>query len=76
VPADASRARTDGLILVFDGGVIDDPRVLRLPADELSAWEFVEPDRLGDYLPALQTRRAVAALAARTAGSAVYLEDG
>jgi hypothetical protein len=43
--------------LVFDGGVIDDPTVLRLPADELSDWEFVEPDRLGDYLPALQTLR-------------------
>ena len=76
VPADPSRARTEGLIMVFDGGVVDDPAVLRLPADELSDWEFVEPDRLGDYLPALQTRRAVAALAARASGTAVYLEDG
>jgi 8-oxo-dGTP diphosphatase len=76
VPAYASRSRTEGLILVFDGGVIDDPNVIRLPADELSAWEFVEPDRLVDYLPALQTRRALAALAARAASSAVYLEDG
>lgn len=76
VPADPSRARTEGLIVVFDGGTIEDPSVFRLPADELSAWKFVEPDRLGDYLPALQARRAVAALAARMGAGAVYLEDG
>jgi 8-oxo-dGTP pyrophosphatase MutT (NUDIX family) len=76
VPADPSRARTEGLIVVFDGGTIEDPSVFQLPADELSAWKFVEPDRLGDYLPALQARRAVAALAARMGGGAVYLEDG
>jgi 8-oxo-dGTP pyrophosphatase MutT (NUDIX family) len=76
VPAHVTRSRSEGLILVFDGGVLDDTNMIRLPADELSAWEFVEPDRLSDYLPALQTRRALAALAARAAGSAVYLESG
>jgi 8-oxo-dGTP diphosphatase len=76
VPAGSSRTGVEGLILVFDGGVIDDPGPIRLPADELSAWEFVEPERLGDYLTALLARRAVAALAARAAGSTVYLEDG
>jgi 8-oxo-dGTP pyrophosphatase MutT (NUDIX family) len=58
VPADA--VRTEGLIVVFDGGTIDDPGMLRLPADELSGWAFVAPDQLGDYLPALQARRAAA----------------
>jgi 8-oxo-dGTP diphosphatase len=76
VPAGSSRTGVEGLILVFDGGVIDDTGPIRLPVDELSAWEFVEPERLGDYLTALLTRRAVAALAARAAGSTVYLEDG
>lgn len=76
VPADESRDRTEGLIVVFDGGTIDDPEVLRLPAEELSGWEFVEPARLAEYLPALQSRRAVAALRARDTGCAVYLEDG
>jgi len=74
VPADS--ARTEGLIVVFDGGTIDDPGVLRLPADELSDWAFVAPDQLGDFLPPLQARRAAAGLRAREAGRAVYLEDG
>lgn len=62
--------------MVFDGGTISDPTVLRLPADEPSDWALVEPDRLGEYLPPLQTRRANAALRAREAGHAVYLQDG
>jgi 8-oxo-dGTP diphosphatase len=74
VPAEG--ARTEGLIVVFDGGAIDDPGRLRLPADELSAWAFVEPERLAEHLPALQARRARAALRARTAARAIYLEDG
>ena len=74
VPADSMR--TEGLIVVFDGGTIDDPGVVRLPADELSDWAFVAPDRLGDFLPPLQARRAAAGLRAREAGRAVYLEDG
>lgn len=44
--------------------------------DELRSYAFVAPDRLGEYLPALQTRRALAALRARVQGCAVYLEDG
>ncbi|MGH3566452.1 MAG: NUDIX domain-containing protein [Pseudonocardia sp.] len=68
--------RTEGLIVVFDGGTVEDPAALRLPADELSDAAFVDPDGLDAYLPALQARRARAALAARDAGHAVYLEDG
>jgi 8-oxo-dGTP diphosphatase len=74
VPADG--ARTEGLIVVFDGGTIDDPGRLRLPPDELSDWAFVEPERIADHLPALQARRAHAALRARRAGLPLYLEDG
>lgn len=61
---------------MFDGGTIDDPECLRLPADELSDWAFVEPVSIADYLPALQARRARAGLRARAAGHAIYLEDG
>ena len=68
--------RTEGLVVVFDGGTITDPAALRLPADELSDVAFVAADRLGDYLPPLQARRAVAGLRARAAGRAIYLEDG
>jgi 8-oxo-dGTP pyrophosphatase MutT (NUDIX family) len=72
----AKRDRTEGLIVVFDGDTIDDPGCLRLPPEELSDWEFVEPARLGDYLPARKVRRALAALRARPARGAIYLEDG
>jgi 8-oxo-dGTP pyrophosphatase MutT (NUDIX family) len=68
--------RTEGLILVFDGGAIDDPGRLRLPPAELSDWAFVEPARLGDYLPPRKVRRAEAGLRARASGRAVYLENG
>jgi 8-oxo-dGTP pyrophosphatase MutT (NUDIX family) len=72
----AKGARTEGLIVVFDGGTIDDPACLRLPPEELSAWAFVEPDRLADYLPARKVRRARAALRARAERRATYLENG
>lgn len=74
VPAD--RRRTEGLVVVFDGGQIDDPATLVLARDELRSHAFVAPDRLGEFLPALQTRRALAALRARGQGTTVYLEDG
>lgn len=74
VPAD--RRRTEGLVLVFDGGQVDDPAALVLARDELRSYAFVTPDRLGEFLPGLQTRRALAALRARGQGAAVYLEDG
>ncbi|WP_211367253.1 NUDIX domain-containing protein [Pseudonocardia kunmingensis] len=74
VPAD--RQRTEGLIVVFDGGQIDDPSTLVLAYAELSEYAFVTPDRLGDHLPPLQNRRALAALRARADERTIYLEDG
>ncbi len=76
VPADPARGRTEGMIVVFDGGTISDPTILRLPPDELSDHAFVEPAQLHRYLPALQTRRAIAALHASATGHTAYLENG
>jgi 8-oxo-dGTP diphosphatase len=76
VPADPGRGRTEGIIVVFDGGIVTDPDTLRLPPDELSGYAFVEPGELHHYLPALQARRAIAALQAAASGQTVYLEDG
>jgi len=72
----AKGERTEGLIVVFDGGTIDDPACLRLPPEELSDWAFVDPARLGDYLPPRKVRRARAGLRARADGRAIYLENG
>ncbi len=66
----------DGVIIVFDGGMLDPAQPLSLPPDELGAATFVELHRLEEYLPARHARRARAALAARATGCAVYLEDG
>lgn len=76
VPADPDRGRTEGMIVVFDGGTITDPATLQLAPDELSEYAFVEPAQLHHHLPALQTRRAMAALQARATGHTAYLEDG
>lgn len=54
----ASAARTEGLILVFDGGAVDDLAVLRLPPDELAGAVFAGREELPDHLPVLQARRA------------------
>ena|GEM_PF-206011 len=68
--------RTEGLIVVFDGGTLPAGTPLTLPPAELEAYAFVHPNRLADRLPALQARRAVAALLARRHRQTVYLEDG
>lgn len=72
----AAGRRTEGLVVVFDGGQVDDPTALVLARDELRSYAFVVPDRLGQFLPELQTRRALAALRARAERATVYLENG
>lgn len=72
----ASTERTEGLVSVFDGGVLPLSLAIRLPADELRGYAYVEPGGLVGYLPPLLVRRAVAAVAARASGSSCYLEDG
>jgi len=47
----AAERRTEGLIVVFDGGQIDAHSTLVLAYAELSEYVLVTPDRLGDYLP-------------------------
>ena len=74
VPAEGVHG--EGLIVVFDGGELDDLIDVVLPPDELGDAAFVDVEDLDAYLPALQARRARAALAARATGTVAYLEDG
>jgi 8-oxo-dGTP diphosphatase len=76
VPSDPGR--TEGVITVFDGGVLAESAVaaMRLPADELRSFAFVCPESLAAFLPALLARRAVAAKRARDEHRTFYLEDG
>ncbi len=68
--------RTEGLVVVFDGGTLPADNPITLSPAELEAHAFVHPAQLADHLPALQARRALAALLARRDRQTVYLEDG
>jgi len=70
--------RTEGVIMVFEGGVLAESAAaaIRLPAEELRSFAFVELAGLADFLPPILVRRAAAAIRARDEGRTLYLEDG
>ncbi len=70
--------RTDGLMTVFDGGVLAADQVarIRLPAGELRGWAWCTEAEAAGRLSALLARRLSAAVEAQAAGTAVYLENG
>ncbi|GLY03142.1 NUDIX hydrolase [Actinoplanes sp. NBRC 101535] len=70
--------RTEGLMLIFDGGVLPPEQVaaIRLPPAELRGWAWCTEREAGERLSALLARRVVAAVRARAENTAVYLEDG
>jgi len=70
--------RTEGLMLVFDGGVLTPSYTeqIRLPADELRGWAWCTEQEAGERLSDLLTRRITAAARARAEGTVVYLENG
>lgn len=59
--------------MTFDAGTIPAATALRLPADELSAYDFLEPDVAATRLPADVAPRIAAAIEARRTGRAAYL---
>jgi 8-oxo-dGTP diphosphatase len=58
---------------VFDGGTLAPGTPIRLQAEELDDYRFVELGQLGDYLPELISARVVAAMRGRDTGSTAYL---
>lgn len=70
--------RTESLQFVFAGGTltIGQVRRIRLPAAELSAYQFCPPDDALALLNERLSRRVRAALAGAVHGRLVYLEDG
>ncbi len=70
--------RTDGLMLIFDGGVLPAATAERivLAADELRSWAWCTPAEAGQRLIPLLARRVAAAVEARAGGTCAYLEDG
>ena len=60
-------------VFVFDGGVLDDGVKIRLQAEELDDYRFVDPRGLDGYLPPFMSARVAAGLRGRAAGTTVYL---
>ncbi len=74
VPSHAGR--TEGVMLVYDGGLLDATAEIRLPAEELRGWAWSTPAEAQRRLSPLLARRATAALEAITDNVTVYLENG
>ncbi|MBO3738704.1 NUDIX hydrolase [Actinoplanes sp. NEAU-H7] len=70
--------RTEGLMLVFDGGILTREQTarIRLPAAELRGWAWCTEQEAAERLSGLLARRIVAAVRARAANTAAYLENG
>ncbi|MEJ3742937.1 NUDIX hydrolase [Actinomycetes bacterium KLBMP 9797] len=73
-----SDGRTDGVMFVYDGGLLDDASTMdiRLPADELRSWAWCTLPEAQQRLLPLLARRAAAALEAVSSGATAYLENG
>lgn len=69
---------TEGVMLIFDGGVLgpDEISFLRVPPEELRGFAFCTPEECARLLSPLLARRVAAALAALTALTVAYLENG
>jgi 8-oxo-dGTP diphosphatase len=68
--------RSESLMFIYDGGVLADPSMIRLPADELAAYRFVEPAELRALLVQRVARRVEAALQALVRDTVAELEHG
>lgn len=68
----------EGLMLVYDGGMLTDADItaIRLPADELASYAFIEPTRVGELVSPLLARRITACMDAIATGTTLSLEDG
>lgn len=74
----ATPHRGDGLMLVYDGGTLEegDAAAIRLASGELNAYGFVDLGSAVGLVSDRLERRIAAALHARRAGRAIELEDG
>ncbi|MFI5490969.1 NUDIX domain-containing protein [Actinoplanes sp. NPDC051859] len=70
--------RTEGLMLVFDGGLLTPPQtaVIQLQTEELRSWAWCTEPEANERLSDLLARRVAAAIRARADDTAVYLEVG
>ncbi|MBL7260490.1 NUDIX domain-containing protein [Paractinoplanes lichenicola] len=77
-PPPGQPGRPDGLMLVFDAGVLpaDQAARITLPADELRSHRWCTDAEAAGLLAPRLARRMVAARQARAAGTPLYSEEG
>ena len=70
--------KTEGLMFLFDGGILDGELQARfsLAAHELHEWAFVEPERIHRYVSETMARRLLTAVEVQDGGGTSYLEAG
>jgi 8-oxo-dGTP diphosphatase len=71
-------SRPEGLIVVYDGGVLaaNDIDAIVVPEEELAGYAFVPPDQVPNRVTPLVARRIAACLDALAAGTVASLEGG
>ncbi|MFD6348038.1 NUDIX domain-containing protein [Streptomyces roseolus] len=74
----ARSGRSEGVVMVFDGGRLSPEQVstIRLQAEELRGYAFVDVGSVGERLVPVLARRVQACTRARESGRTVYLENG
>lgn len=72
-----TKQRTESLSFIFDGGVLSDAEIaaIRLPQEELSEYRLLPPETALALLNRRLARRVRRCLAARLAGTTLYLEE-
>lgn len=68
--------RGDSIMMIYDGGVLGPEDQVRLPVDELRSYSYMPADELTSRMGFRLANRLRLALAARSAGTTVELENG
>ena len=68
--------RSESLMFIYDGGVLDHLEEVRLPPDELASCRFLPPEELDTVMVERIARRVRAALTALAEDRLVELEHG
>lgn len=71
-----SGERGDSIMFVYDGGILRDGSSIRLPAEELRSFRFVEPDELSQMTSERIARRVRFAFEALTTGQFIEMTNG
>lgn len=68
--------RTESLMFIYDGGVLPESAAIRLPAEELASYRFVDRGQIAELMVERLSRRTLAALQALDEARVVEVEHG